>query len=98
MHSPDFLLQRHPKNPIITPRDIPGAYAVFNPGQTMFQGKTLLLLPVAHNAGPNSRFGQDITAHVALSDDGVNFTINPEPLFRRTLTGPSIDLRSGVMS
>ena len=87
MHYNEFVLKRHSSNPIITPKDIPGSYAVFNPGQTMFEGKTLLLLPVAHNAGDKSKFGQDITAHVALSEDGINFDIDPEPLFMRTSEG-----------
>lgn len=87
MHYNEFVLKRHPGNPIISPSDIPGSYAVFNPGQTLFDGKTLLLLPVAHNAMESGKYGQDITAHVALSDDGVNFDINPEPLFMRTLEG-----------
>jgi len=87
MRCNEFVLKRHPRNPIITPRDVPGAYAVFNPGQTMFEGKTLLLLPVAHNADERGELGQDITAHVALSEDGVNFDINPEPLFMRTHEG-----------
>jgi len=82
------ILKRHPSNPIITPAQFPGAYAVFNPGQALFNGKTLLLLPIAHNAGDRSRFGQDITAHVALSSDGVNFDISPEPLFKRSETPP----------
>lgn len=90
MSMPNCILKRHPANPILTPRDIAftEAYAVFNPGQTLFEGRTLLLLPVAHNAGENGPLGQDITAHVALSDDGVHFDIDPEPLFRRTATGP----------
>jgi beta-1,4-mannooligosaccharide/beta-1,4-mannosyl-N-acetylglucosamine phosphorylase len=93
MKTTEFVLKRHPANPIITPADIPGAYAVFNPGQTIYQGRTLLLLPIAHNAGEQSVHGQDITAHVALSDDGVHFEINPKPLFKRTPTGPVGEVR-----
>lgn len=92
MNNP-YLLQRHPGNPIIKPEDFPGAYAVFNPGQVRFNGKYLLLLPVAHNAQEYSRFGQDITAHVALSDDGVHFDINPEPLFKRSTVPPFSTVR-----
>jgi len=88
MYADEFLLKRHPQNPIITPKHFPGAYAVFNPGQTMFQGQTLLLLPVAHNNGQYRGKPLDITAHVALSRDGVHFEINPDPLFERTTQGP----------
>ncbi len=86
-HYSECILKRHADNPIITPADIPGAYAVFNPGQTMFGDQTVLILPVAHNAGHHSEFGQDITAHVAMSRDGVHFDINPEPLFLRSDEG-----------
>ncbi len=78
------LLKRVQSEPIVTPAHFKDAYAVFNPGQTTFQGKTLLLIPVAHNAYHQSVFKQDITAHVALSSDGVHFDINPEPLFLRS--------------
>ncbi len=87
MNFNEFVLKRYPDNPIISPGDIPGAYAVFNPGQTMFEGKYLLILPIAHNATDKSDYGQDITAHVALSDDGISFDINPTPLFKRTSHG-----------
>lgn len=89
----EFILKRCENNPIISPADIEGAYAVFNPGQTMFNDKYLLLLPVAHNAGDKSTFGQDITAHVAISSDGVNFDINPEPLFYRDTKAPFATVR-----
>lgn len=87
------LLKRHDTNPVITPAAFPGAYAVFNPGQTTYDGKTLLLVPVAHNASDKSRFGQDITAHVATSSDGVRFEINPEPLFKRSTVPPFSTVR-----
>jgi beta-1,4-mannooligosaccharide/beta-1,4-mannosyl-N-acetylglucosamine phosphorylase len=87
------LLRRHPENPIIMPAHFPGAYSIFNPGQVMFEGKTLLLLPIAHNANSKSRFGQGITAHVALSDDGIHFDINPEPLFLRSTEPPFSTVR-----
>jgi len=87
------LLKRVQTEPIITPAAFPGAYAVFNPGQTTFQGKTLLLLPIAHNASDKSRFSQDITAHVAISSDGVHFDINQEPFFLRSKTPPFSTVR-----
>ena len=72
----DTLLKRHPENPLITPRDFPygNADAVFNCGQTMYDGKTILLLSVLLADHPRARI------HVAESTDGVNFTIHEKPL------------------
>ncbi|MFH1731459.1 MAG: glycoside hydrolase family 130 protein [Planctomycetota bacterium] len=69
------LLKRHPENPIIAPADFPcgNADAVFNCGQTMYKGKTLLLLSVILAGDPAPRL------HVAESEDGVHFDIRPEP-------------------
>ena len=73
----DTILKRHPKNPIISPKDFPYGPAdqVFNPGQCMYKGKTLLLISVKL---ANKEFSQ---AHVATSDDGINFQIEEAPLF-----------------
>ncbi len=69
------LLNRHPGNPIIAPRDIPGgrADAVFNCGQTLLGDQTILLLSVLMRDDPIPRI------HVAESDDGINFRIRREP-------------------
>lgn len=74
----DTLLKRNPANPIISPMDFPYGPAdqVFNPGQCMFQGKTLLILSVKLR---NERYAR---AHVATSDNGVDFDIWEEPLFQ----------------
>ncbi|MBN2640156.1 MAG: glycoside hydrolase family 130 protein [Victivallales bacterium] len=74
----DTLLKRNPANPIISPMDFPygAADQVFNPGQCMFQGKTLLILSVKLR---NERYAR---AHVATSDNGVDFDIWEEPLFK----------------
>ena len=69
----DSGLHRHPANPLISPRDIPGCDAVFNCGQTMYKGKTILLVAVILKNHPTPRM------HVAESEDGVHFTIRPEP-------------------
>ncbi|MBI4977392.1 MAG: glycoside hydrolase family 130 protein [Spirochaetes bacterium] len=73
----DTLLKRHPKNPIIGPKDFPYGYAdqIFNPGQCMFRGKVLLLISVKLADAPYTQ------AHVATSDDGINFEIEKDPLF-----------------
>jgi beta-1,4-mannooligosaccharide/beta-1,4-mannosyl-N-acetylglucosamine phosphorylase len=87
------LLTRYPGNPIFTTESFDDCAAVFNPGQTWYQGKVLLLLPIVHNSGNKGSFKQDITAHVATSEDFINFTVNPEPLFKRTITGPIATVR-----
>lgn len=82
MYGAEHILKRYPGNPIITPKDFPGSKAVFNPGQTIFNGKTLLLLSVLHNE-PYYYNGkrQITTTHVAESDDGVHFNINTREPF-----------------
>ncbi len=75
----EYIMHRNEKNPIITKENFPlETNAVFNCGQTIFEGKTLLLI-AAYYKTPinNSKCG----IHVATSDDGVNFDINSEPLF-----------------
>jgi predicted GH43/DUF377 family glycosyl hydrolase len=74
--SAEFILKRHAKNPIITAQDIPYADAVFNCGQTMVKGKTLLLLPVGYRTKIK---GLQSAMYVATSDNGVDFTIEKEP-------------------
>ena len=67
-------LKRHDGNPIISPKDMPvPCSAVFNTGATRFEGKVLLLMRVEN-------FERVSNFHVGLSDDGVNFDINPEPI------------------
>ena len=72
------ILKRHPKNPIISPMDFPYGPAdqVFNPGQCMYKGKTLLILSVKLRNKPYAR------AHVATSDNGIDFEIREKPLFQ----------------
>ena len=73
-----FILKRHPENPIIKPRDFPGAAAVFNSGQTMYKGKTILLISITHRSGYYRGVKRE-TTHVAESIDGIHFRINPAP-------------------
>ena len=83
-----FELKRHRANPLIRPSDFPGAVAIFNPGQTIYKGKVLLLLPVQHNSGTYRGRAAAFTGHVATSDDGVHFDINPDPLFEPSTEAP----------
>ena len=67
------LFRRFAGNPIITADHLPEkANAVFNPGATVYEGRTLLLLRVEYRTGL-SHFA------VAMSDDGLtNWQIDPE--------------------
>jgi predicted GH43/DUF377 family glycosyl hydrolase len=78
MHYTEYGLHRHEANPILTPKDFPGAEAVFNCGQTMYQGKTILLVAILLRNDPVPRM------HVAESTDGVNFEIRPEPFITQS--------------
>lgn len=74
----EFGLRRYESNPILAPRDFPGADAVFNCGQTMYRGKTILLVAVMLKNHPVPRI------HVAESADGIHFTIRPEPFITQS--------------
>lgn len=72
------LLQRHPENPILRPRDeIPWERkAVFNPGVVEHEGRIYLLYrAVGEYELYISRLG------LAVSEDGVHFKRHPEPVF-----------------
>ena len=72
------ILRRYEGNPIITPKDFPGAHAIYNCGAVMFEGKHLLLLSIT-DCNSSARM------HVAISDDGIHFAIREE-LFIETST------------
>jgi predicted GH43/DUF377 family glycosyl hydrolase len=78
----EFLLHRHPANPILTPKDFPGADGVRNCGQTMLGEETILLVSIDHRSNMyRGQWGR--TSHVARSKDGIHFTIDPEPFLQR---------------
>ena len=82
MYRTPTILKRHPLNPVIKPMDYPDtlgdvADCVLNPGQAMYHDKTVLLVSVCLRNKPHCE------THVAMSDDGVHFTINPKPCFFR---------------
>jgi len=70
----DLPLIRHPANPILTPEQMPfRCYTVFNAGATIFNNQVLLLLRV-------EKCDRESYFHVATSDDGLHFNVNPEPI------------------
>ncbi len=73
----EYIMHRHEKNPILKKDDFPvPVHRVFNCGQTMYNGKTVLLI-AAHYVEPIN--GSSTGIHVAMSDDGVHFEIEKEP-------------------
>ncbi len=72
------LLHRNKNNPIITVEDFPiPSNAVFNCGQTMYNGQTILLIAAFYK---ERRANGSLTGiHVARSDDGIHFEIEKEP-------------------
>lgn len=78
----EFIMHRSSFNPIIKPEDFPvPADSVMNCGQAMYKGKTVLLVAVIYRGLVN---GNKTGIHVAMSDDGINFTVNPKPLCTNT--------------
>lgn len=77
------MLKRYEENPLIAPKDFPHgiADAVFNCGQTMYDGKTILLLSVVQRG---ERYP---SIYVAESTDGIKFNIHAEPLIERIQEG-----------
>lgn len=74
----EYLLHRYSGNPIITAKNFPvPVQSVFNCGQTMYNGKTVLLIAAIYKEPINSNL---TGIHVAMSEDGINFEINKEPL------------------
>ena len=71
------IFHRSSMNPIISHDDLPlHAAAVYNPGATMQNGETVLLLRVEDDAGFSS-------IHVARSTDGVvDWRIDPDPILK----------------
>lgn len=77
----NHVLKRYKDNPILTPADFPGADAIFNCGQTMYKGKTILLVSVLMYGSKTAQM------HVAESTDGINFTIRKEPFITKSQLG-----------
>lgn len=65
----EFIMKRHPANPIINPEDFPvPADSVMNCGQAMYNGKIVLLIAAIYRGLLN---GKKTGIHVAMSDDGI---------------------------
>ncbi len=86
----EYIMHRYGDGPIITIDNFPvPSKQVFNCAQTMYEGKTVLLVAAIYEK-PN-KYGNGSGIHVAMSEDGINFDINPEPLCQtRDWTGNKV--------
>lgn len=91
----EFIMHRHESNPIISPEDFPiPADSVMNCGQAMYQGKTVLLVAAIYHGFQN---GRNTGIHVAMSDDGVHFEIEKEPLCKHVDWAGDVDFDCWVI-
>ena len=81
-------IRRHPANPILSAKDVPyKATLVFNAGVCRFQGKYVMVFRNDVHDYPD--VGQRpivwsqvrVSMGLALSDDGVHWTVAPKPIF-----------------
>ncbi len=72
------ILKRHPKNPLIHTKDYPHLAQIYNPSPVIYDGKTILLVSVVEHTATRG-IGRDVgQTRVAVSDDGVRFTLSEE--------------------
>lgn len=65
----EYIMHRYKENPIITVKDFPiPSNAVFNCGQTMYNGQTILLIAAFYKE--RNANGSLTGIHVARSNDG----------------------------
>ena len=74
----EFIMHRYPANLLIKPEDFPvPADSVMNCGQAMYKDKTVLLVAAIYRGLVNvKRTG----IHIEMSDNRINFQIDPNPL------------------
>ena len=78
MNIAEKIFHRNENNPLIAPKDVEGGLATFNCAQTVYNGKTILLLPI-------QRMDEQVPSiHIAESDDGIHFDIHKEPFIKRS--------------
>ena len=82
------IFTRHPQNPLLDPKDYPGIAKIFNPSPVMYGDKTILLVSIVRHI---SGWGMGET-RVAISDDGINFTMADEEFIKFDNTTAPYDL------
>lgn len=77
--SPD-IIHRHPDNPLLTCKDVPyPSSLVFNAGVAKYQGRYVMLF--RNDVFTEDRKYQDTNLGLAFSDDGVRWSVEPQPCF-----------------
>lgn len=76
------MLTRHPANPILTASDVPyNARLVFNAGIAKIDGKYIMVFRNDWGDIPFRREPWGVNLGLATSDDGVHWTVKPEPVW-----------------
>lgn len=85
----DYIMHRYEGNPIITAENFPvPVVSVFNCGQVMYEGKYVLLIAAIYKE--RNELGSLAGIHVAMSEDGINFDINPEAFCKYRDWAPNV--------
>ncbi len=72
------IFKRHPKNPLLHIADYPHLAQIYNPSPVKYGEKTILLVSVVEHTATRG-IGRDVgQTRIAISDDGVNFTLSEE--------------------
>jgi predicted GH43/DUF377 family glycosyl hydrolase len=84
------ILKRHPRNPILDPRDYPGVMALYNPGVAAYGDETILLVSVLTYKEPETFPGvrDNGKTWIARSKDGVNFDLEDNSFIELGKLGP----------
>lgn len=79
------IIQRHPRNPILTAADIPyPSKLVYNGGATRFKGRYVMVFRSDYGYDENEKKAPNFQLGVAYSDDGVAWRVEPEPILEPT--------------
>lgn len=74
MNIKDTVLHRCEKNPVLTPLSVPNGYSLSMCGQTIYEGKYTLLVPIQLSNKKSPAIFK------AVSEDGENFVVSEKPL------------------
>ncbi|MBT3378368.1 MAG: glycosidase [Lentisphaerae bacterium] len=76
------VITRCPANPVLAANDVPyEALLVFNAGITKFQGKYVMVFRNDYGRREDSPHPRATNIGLAFSDDGIAWTVQPEPCF-----------------
>jgi beta-1,4-mannooligosaccharide/beta-1,4-mannosyl-N-acetylglucosamine phosphorylase len=76
------LIQRHPNNPILAPKDVPyGPQLVFNVGVARYQGRYVMVFRNDYGQEGKSIDTTLTNIGLAYSGDGIHWDVQPKPIF-----------------